>query len=776
MMTDEQLSSLGVSTIGDRLRLKSFCSPLASTSSKKPGPYNSERQGKIDKVKEIIHQNKRSKSADVKDSTSGRPPKVRQKETLKFEFGWKHWSNGKFKQKRSDHGGGKRRIDVPRDSGYEDCLQIAKKLFFPRGVSSEGHEDEMYISLGNYAGDPVDNMEDGNDILPFSAERYKSVTGFALPSIYLLSRSKESVDYNDSDDDLVRPAFESTSNDESENVFQSSALIGSSSEREVFFNDLEQQVAESAAADKAKQAAKEMIEQERRSNMENEIAKVKEEAETLEKLRNAREQRVPPEPSDDGVLISVRHIDLGVVTRAFPLSCTMSAVYDWIGSLSRTPKHFRLSKAPNSTMYPDQSVTEADRELLSMFEESVPLPLAPDENEVAFYAGESEEPLAFEATLLDISNKPPEVLLEDDVEATEEEQQTEEGQRTLDSYASLEARRKQQQFQLEARKPEKIITISRHNITELMSIYEDQQISQHNLLVYFDEDSGSGDGVVREMFSVFWDRFVMLHCEGSSQFTISVTPAMQPQDYVTVGRIMTHGFVLCGSFPVQLARASLHQALFGTVSNECLLDSFLMLLPEKERETMLLGLNGTKPFPLEEIVDILDDFKETTMPSSANLRELLLKVATAEFVTKPFLPLLKLREGMGDFWNGTTKEELDSLYDMCCPTPTRVACHLSSVPGNPQEEKVYRWLKRYARNLESKMAVKFVRFCTASDVLLPEKSIAVRFEHMPEGAIRPMARTCFRSLTVACNYRSFNHLKENFDFYLRDPTQWDLSD
>ena len=44
-----------------------------------------------------------------------------------------------------------------------------------------------------------------------------------------------------------------------------------------------------------------------------------------------------------------------------------------------------------------------------------------------------------------------------------------------------------------------------------------------------------------------------------------------------------------------------------------------MMLPEKERETVLTGLNGTKPFPLEEIVDILDDFKETTKPSSDNL-------------------------------------------------------------------------------------------------------------------------------------------------------------
>ena len=104
----------------------------------------------------------------------------------------------------------------------------------------------------------------------------------------------------------------------------------------------------------------------------------------------------------------------------------------------------------------------------------------------------------------------------------------------------------------------------------------------------------------------------------------SLQRSVQPQDYVTVGRILTHGFVLFGSFPVQLARASLHQALFGSVSHECLLDSFLMFLPEKEREAMCNGLNGAKPFPLEEIIDILDDFKETTRPSLDNVRKPLL--------------------------------------------------------------------------------------------------------------------------------------------------------
>ena len=131
-----------------------------------------------------------------------------------------------------------------------------------------------------------------------------------------------------------------------------------------------------------------------------------------------------------------------------------------------------------------------------MLEESFPLPLALDENEVTFFEGESDKPkTSADATILNVSPKPPEVLLESD-----DEMQTTEII-THDSYTSLEERHKQEHNALE-KHHEKIITISQHNITELMSIYEDPEVSKQKLVVLFDEDSGSGDGVVREMLPI----------------------------------------------------------------------------------------------------------------------------------------------------------------------------------------------------------------------------------------------------------------------------------
>ena len=120
----------------------------------------------------------------------------------------------------------------------------------------------MHIPLGSYTVHPVVNLEGGNDIVAFALKGTKSVTGFAFPRVSMMFRSNLSAVSDDSDDDLVWPVYESTRNEGSKKVFQSSALIGSSM-REGFFNDLEQQVAETAATDKAKQAAEEMTEKER---------------------------------------------------------------------------------------------------------------------------------------------------------------------------------------------------------------------------------------------------------------------------------------------------------------------------------------------------------------------------------------------------------------------------------------------------------------------------------------------------------------------------------
>ena len=114
---------------------------------------------------------------------------------LRFEFGWKHWSDRRFKQKKVNHGGQSRVLDVPRFATLEDCLEIVKSLFFPSGESPAGNAKDMSSALGNYAGDVIGDLKESGELCSLSAERYKRVTGLNHLRLYLLSKC-----LHDSDD------------------------------------------------------------------------------------------------------------------------------------------------------------------------------------------------------------------------------------------------------------------------------------------------------------------------------------------------------------------------------------------------------------------------------------------------------------------------------------------------------------------------------------------------------------------------------------------------
>ncbi len=98
------------------------------------------------------------------------------------------------------------------------------------------------------------------------------------------------------------------------------------------------------------------------------------------------------------------------------------------------------------------------------------------------------------------------------------------------------------------------------------------------------------------------------------------------------------------------------------------------------------------------------------------------------------------------------------------------------IQKDPKDGKIMRWLQRYLKICSNETLVNFLRFCTATDVMRPECRIKVSTEFMPPAAIRPKSRTCFGIMILPRNYTSFAQLRKNMDFYLRNPSFWDLSD
>lgn len=107
----------------------------------------------------------------------------------------------------------------------------------------------------------------------------------------------------------------------------------------------------------------------------------KEAAREIELLRREREAKVPEEPQveEDHLVVCVRHLHRGIVTRAFRPDSAMQAVYDWVGSLQADPPHFALfamiGTQSKTLIYPTQSIVP--QTMLYMEQTDDPVPSLP---------------------------------------------------------------------------------------------------------------------------------------------------------------------------------------------------------------------------------------------------------------------------------------------------------------------------------------------------------------------------------------------------------------
>ena len=137
------------------------------------------------------------------------------------------------------------------------------------------------------------------------------------------------------------------------------------------------------------------------------------------------------------------------------------------------------------------------------------------------------------------------------------------------------------------------------------------------------------------MYALFWDTLLSQNAKWHSEFTIPVVLNLTPDDYVNIGQILTHQSLQFGAFPVRLNQSSIQKSVFGHASEECTISSFLRLLPPSERECLSKSLIGQQPFPVEEVLEVLEDYSIREMPSRDNIQTILLQVAKNELVTKP---------------------------------------------------------------------------------------------------------------------------------------------
>ena len=105
---------------------------------------------------------------------------------------------------------------------------------------------------------------------------------------------------------------------------------------------------------------------------------------------------------------------------------------------------------------------------------------------------------------------------------------------------------------------------------------------------------------------------------------------------------------------------------------------------------------------------------------------------------------------------------IQGLYDTLNPTNKKVLETLIAQPNTDVERDALKFLQRYIGGLDNGKLIQFLRFTTASDVLIANK-LEVTFTKFEGAACRPIAHTCGPLLEVPSIYSNFVELREQFN-------------
>lgn len=467
------------------------------------------------------------------------------KPTLKFEFRWKHSDDGnEYKLKRAQQGGGVRTKSILREASAENCLKAAQDLFFPAEGNAEGKLEDLDVELADFKDDIIDMSESG-----FSAAGYKEMYGLHTPRLVILTKKKSEMKVappyleESDDEEFINPPWPTSpvenpvlspklpSGDLSKALDNKSVMemsnetrdyersyrqqestdhsfmIGTSEEREELFNQIHRDYEASLAIDKAK----------------DQHLEIEEEATARrEELRMTRERLTLPLPdtNDPHIIVSIRHPDLGSVSRPFSPTSKMMDVYNWAGSLASSPEHFFLAQAsPRVYIYADEDISSVGSSVLYMIKQDDPVPLSRGHTaRVANISSAQQEIIEIEDNSkpqgqpsqptrdIQITSDLPRQFMEEDTIPTYEEECA------IEILKRLEEKRRSIQEELQVHE---VTEVSRSNcLKDLLALYRESEVLKKKVPLVFKDEDAAGEGVNRDVYAVFWDNFVTHYCEG----------------------------------------------------------------------------------------------------------------------------------------------------------------------------------------------------------------------------------------------------------------------
>lgn len=293
------------------------------------------------------------------------------------------------------------------------------------------------------------------------------------------------------------------------------------------------------------------------------------------------------------------------------------------------------------------------------------------------------------------------------------------------------------------------------------------------------------DGVKREVFSLFFKTLASLYFVGAKEMIPQLDPRILFTGfYETVGRIISHCFVLTGFFPISICRAAVHMMLTGKSSTEAIMASFLNIIVERERSVVQKVIAGQQLKNSDSLcfLSILSFHGCLSSPKAEDRLSTVENVAATSLLCKPLYCYGRILAGMNAYpllWIGVSADIVDELYSRLQPSAEAVveAIHFVFTEVEEEatlrplldirsaEERVKTYLERFVESRSESELADLLFFWTGSDLnIVPQ--LLVCFNATEGLAQRPIASTCAAQLNLSRMYVSYEEFATQFVHYL----------
>lgn len=303
----------------------------------------------------------------------------------------------------------------------------------------------------------------------------------------------------------------------------------------------------------------------------------------------------------------------------------------------------------------------------------------------------------------------------------------------------------------------------------------------HEIRVKFQNERGlDGGGLTRELFPLFWSAVEGYFFDGNIEKVPLTTPRPE-NDYVILGKILSHGFVLTSYFPTMISIVCASYLVSGSteMSNDVLLQSFLNFVDTHEARALNLCLSAKRLLEeeKEDVIALFSRLHSTTIPTSENLEQLIYTVAKFTLIIQPFFVLERMRRGMIEshrsLWQTCDPEVTTQLFQALLPTTTQVWDMVSEpVLRTPNEAKMFDFFRRFVFSLSIDFLCRLLQFitgkpqCSLNTIKVSFCQPASDFER------RPTASTCGMTICLPTTYASFASFSREFKEILQNSQMW----